>query len=269
MDTEMKFIDNVVTVENIQPLMDIIEQVMDIPEENLTTDNTEVISGMIMGAFTPKMREDAIKDMIQNFENQHLSRANAQSLIEESKAGIKAGLDELQASANKRAILDSIFDFFYDVFEKALERYHGVAFELPIKLDKGAQLPTYAHDTDACADLYALEDMTISAHSLSNIVHTGIRIALPESWVFLIDPRSSIGLKSGLRLSNSIGIVDEDYRGEICVLYDNISDSDYEIKAGDRIAQCWVQPVYRFKPVVVDELPATERGEGGFGSTGK
>ena len=95
-----------------------------------------------------------------------------------------------------------------------------------------------------------------------------MHIALPENWVMMIDPRSSIGLKSGLRLSNSIGIIDEDYRGEIGILYDNLSDSDYEIKAGDRIAQCWVQPVYRFKPVEVVTLPETERGEGGFGSTG-
>ena len=115
----------------------------------------------------------------------------------------------------------------------------------------------------------ALEDTIIPAHSLSNLVHTGLRIALPENWVFMLDPRSSIGFKSGLRLSNSIGIIDEDYRGEIGVLYDNISDSDYEIKAGDRIAQCWVQPVHRFRPVEVDILPATTRGEGGFGSTGK
>ena len=113
------------------------------------------------------------------------------------------------------------------------------------------------------------EDMVIPAHSLSNKVHTGVRIALPENWVFFLDPRSSIGAKTGLRLSNSLGVIDEEYRGEVIVLYDNISDSDYEIKAGDRIAQGWPQPVYRFKAVVVDSLPDTERGEGGFGSTGK
>ena len=76
-------------------------------------------------------------------------------------------------------------------------------------------------------------------------------------------------MKTGLRLSNSIGIIDADYRGEIGVIYDNISDSDYTIKAGDRIAQMWVERVERFKPVIVDTLPTTERGDGGFGSTGK
>ena len=270
MDTTMlNFADDLIADENIKPLMDIIEQIMTIPEESLNNDNVDVISGMITGAFTPKMRENSINEMIQNLENQSLTKMQAKVLVEQSKDAIKEWIEELKPSIGKRAILDAVFDFFYEVFDKALEHYHNYDIELPIKLDEGAQLPKYAHDTDACADLYALEDMTIPAHSLPNMVHTGIRIALPENWVFLIDPRSSIGLKSGLRLSNSLGVVDEDYRGEICVLYDNISDSDYEIKAGDRIAQCWIQQVRRFKPIKVDELPATERGEGGFGSTGK
>ena len=167
----------------------------------------------------------------------------------------------------KRELIEGVFGIFYEIFDEVIERYHSIT--IPMKLEEGAKIPTYAHDTDACADLYASQDMTLPAHSFSNLVHTGVRIALPSDWVMLLDTRSSIGMKTGLRLSNSLGVIDEDYRGEIGVLYDNLSDSDYEIKAGDRIAQCWVQPVYRFKGVEVDELPATERGEGGFGSTGK
>lgn len=265
----LNFVDNMAAIENIQPLIELIENIMSIPEENLTEDNIDIISGMIMGAFTPKMREDAINDMINNFEAQHLSHKEAQELIEQSQNGIQEGLDELEASAHKRAILDAVFDFFYDVFEKALERYHGFAFELPVKLEGEGQLPTYAHKTDACADVYASAEITIPAHSLSTKVPTGLRIALPEGWVAKIAPRSSIGAKTGLRLSNSIGIIDADYRGEIGVLYDNFSDSDYTIHIGDRIAQIWIERVERFKPVAVNNLPATDRGEGGFGSTGK
>lgn len=268
-DNMMNFADNLVLDENIKPLMDLIEQVMALPEENLTEENTDVISGMIMGAFTPKMREDAINEMIKNFEDQHLSRAQVKELIEQSKKSIEEGITELEPSIHKKAILDAIFDFFYETFNKALEHYHSFAFELPITLEDGAHAPTYAHETDACADIYASQDITIPAHSCSTKVHTGLRIALPEGWVAKIAPRSSIGAKTGLRLSNSIGIIDADYRGEIGVLYDNISDSDYEIKAGDRIAQVWVERVERFKPIIVDILPATDRGNGGFGSTGK
>lgn len=265
----MNIADNLVNNESARPLLDIVEQIMSLPEDNLNETTIEVISGMMRGALTPKIKEESIKNILQGFEEENFSRGQAIEVIEHFKNAIKDAINELAPSPNKRALLDAVFDFFYEVFDEAFARYHSYAFELPIKLDEGAKLPTYAHETDACADVYASKDITIPAHSCSTKVSTGLRIALPEGWVAKIAPRSSIGAKTGLRLSNSIGIIDADYRGEIGVLYDNISDSDYEIKAGDRIAQMWVERVERFKPVTVDILPATERGEGGFGSSGK
>lgn len=265
----MNIADGLADNENVRPLLDIIEQIMSIPEDSLNDTSTDVISGMIRGALTPKIKEESIKNVIESFEDENLSRAQASEIVTQSKNTIKNAVDELNPSPNKRAIFDAAFDFFYEIFDEAFARYHTYAFELPIKVENGGQAPTYAHETDACADVYASQDITIPAHSFSNKVPTGLRIALPEGWVAKIAPRSSIGAKTGLRLSNSIGIIDADYRGEIGVLYDNISDSDYEIKTGDRIAQMWVERVERFKPVTVDILPATERGDGGFGSTGK
>lgn len=265
----MNIADGLASNENARPLLDIIEQIMSIPEDSLNDTSIDVISGMMRGALTPKIKEESIKNVIQGFEDENLSRAQAFEIVTESKAAIKNAIDEIEPSPNKRALLDAAFDFFYEVFDEAFEKYHSYTFELPIKVENGGQAPTYAHDTDACADVYASQNITIPAHSISTKVPTGLRIALPEGWVAKIAPRSSIGAKTGLRLSNSIGIIDADYRGEIGVLYDNISDSDYEIKAGDRIAQMWVERVERFKPVLVDILPATDRGDGGFGSTGK
>jgi len=265
----MDLADGLSMEEQARPLLDMIEQIMTIPEESLNEDSVEIISGMIKGALTPRIREDSIKDVLKGFEDDNLTRAEAANFVAQNKNAIQEAINELEPSPNKRAILDATFDFFYDVFDEAFARYHSYAFELPVKIEDGGQIPTYAHDTDACADIYASKDTIIPAHSISNKVPTGLKIALPEGWVAKIAPRSSIGAKTGLRLSNSIGIIDADYRGEIGVLYDNISDSDYEIKAGDRIAQVWVERVERFKPVLVDILPATERGEGGFGSTGK
>lgn len=265
----MNIADGLADNENARPLLEAIEQIMSIPEDSLNDTTIDVISGMIRGALTPKIKEESIKNVIQSFEDENLTRAQAFEIITQSKNAIKTAIDELEPSPNKRALLDAAFDFFYEVFDEAFEKYHSYAFELPIKLEDGGQMPTYAHDTDACADVYASKDIVIPARSCSTKVPTGLRIALPEGWVAKIAPRSSIGAKTGLRLSNSIGIIDADYRGEIGVLYDNISDSDYEIKAGDRIAQVWVERVERFKPVLVDILPATERGDGGFGSTGK
>ena len=265
----MNFADMVNANENIKPLLDIIEQIMALPEEALTSENIEVIQGMMRGAITDNVRKESIKELINNFETNNLNRKAATKTIAAAKGAIKEAIEELKPSPAKEAVLNGIFALFYEIFDEALLKYHNYAIELPIKLDENAQMPMYAHDTDACADIYASQDITLPAHSLSNKVHTGLHIALPESWVFMVEPRSSIGYKTGLRLSNSMGIIDEDYRGEICILYDNISDSDYEIKAGDRIAQIWVERVERFKPVTVNILPTTERGEGGFGSSGK
>ena len=255
--------------DSIQPFMELITQIMELPEESLSDETIDVISGMISGAFTPRIKEDAINNVIKGFEEQNYTRAIAQETVDLIKDDIFSSIAKLTPSKHKEKLLNEVFNHFFGIFEEALTRYHTYSFELPIKLENGGRAPTYAHDTDACADIYASEDTTIPAHSLSNLVHTGLKIALPENWVLMLEPRSSIGFKSGLRLSNAMGIIDEEYRGEIGVLYDNFSDSDYEIKAGDRIAQCWIQPVYRFKPVEVVELPTTERGDGGFGSTGK
>ena len=254
---------------NLQPIMDAIEQIMAIPEESLTDENIDIITGMITGAFTDKIRNESVKEMIKNFEEEGLTRIAAKEAIESSKTGINEAIDELKVSTRKRKIFDSIFSIFYDIFDRALEQYHNYNIVLPIKLDEGAIVPTYAHETDACADLYAADDMTIPAHTFSNMIRTGVHIALPEGWMAMIFPRSSIGANTPNRLSNSVGIIDSEYRGQLGVLYDNLSNSDYEIKAGDRVAQMLVMPSYKFKADVVDILPASDRGEGGFGSTGK
>ena len=263
------FADMVSNDENLQPIMDAIEQIMAIPEDSLNNESIDVMIGMISGAFTDKIRNDSINEMIKNFEEEGLTRAIARENIESSKIAIKEAIDELKPSANKRQILEGIFSIFYDIFDAALERYHNYNIVLPIKLDEGATVPTYAHETDACADLYAADDTVLSAHTFSNMIRTGVHIALPEGWMAMIFPRSSIGAKTQNRLSNSVGIIDSEYRGQLGVLYDNLSDSDYQIKAGDRVAQMLVMPSYKFKADVVDILPASDRGEGGFGSTGK
>lgn len=259
------------TTENtaLKPFVDIIQSIMEFDDDNLTPVVLESIEGMIKGSLTPKMREQSVEQVIANYHNNGSTRGEVKNEIAAMKASVADLIDELQPSPAKVNLLNTIFGIFYEVFDEVERRYHAYDIELPMTLENNAIAPTYAHETDAAADIYALEDMMLPAHSLSNKVHTGVRIALPEGWVMKLAPRSSIGAKTGLRLSNSIGIIDEEYRGEICVLYDNISDSDYEIKAGDRIAQCWVEPVYRFKPMPVDELSTTNRGEGGFGSTGK
>ncbi len=257
------------TSQELDPIVELINQIMALSEDGLNDQNVEIIRGMLEGAITPNIKENVINETLALFSSQNYTRSYVETLIKSGRIALADYIDELQPSEHKRTLLKVISNFMNDVFDAINERYNSHDFVLPIKLEENAHILTYAHNTDAAADIYALEDMTLAPHSLSNMVHTGLRIALPEGWAAYILPRSSIGMKTGLRLSNSVGVIDSEYRGEIGVMYDNHSDSEYVIHKGDRIAQMIVMPVHQFKPEVVDTLDNTSRGEGGFGSTGK
>lgn len=265
----INFNDLIENNEEMKPFIDMISQIMEIPDDSLNDDTVASIIGAVSGAFTPNLRENAIQEAVKGFEKQGLNIAGVQKEIEDAKAALDSLIDELNPSEKKRQLLNGVFDIFYEIFDKALERYHKFDIELPIFLEEGAQLPTYAHEGDVAADLYAADTVVIPAHSMATKVRTGVHIGLPERWAAYILPRSSIGAKTPLRLSNSVGVIDSGYRGPLGVLYDNISDSDYTINAGDRIAQLIVMPSYSFKAKQVEKLDETERGEGGFGSSGK
>lgn len=268
-DNMMNLADLVADNESLRPLMDITDQIMSLSEESLTPTMIESLRGAINGAFTEEIKNNSVQMMINEFKERGLSRAQARDNVNDFKAAVKDYIEVLQPSEKKKQVFDSIFDLFYELFDSVLEHYLSYDIVLPITLEEGAQVPTYAHETDAAADLYAADTITIPAHSLSTMVRTGVHIALPEGWMAIIEPRSSIGAKTPLRLSNAQGIIDSGYRGQLGVLYDNLSNSDYTINAGDRIAQLMIRPTYKFKADVVPFLSETDRGEGGFGSSGK
>lgn len=144
--------------------------------------------------------------------------------------------------------------------------------ELNIKLlSPKAILPKYATPGSAAMDLTACMDdpVTIAPRQLVTIP-TGIAIALPSpDYVALIFARSGLGVKHGISLSNGVGVIDSDYRGELKVGLTNLSDTPYTIQPGDRVAQLAILPVTQPTVIQVTELDATDRGTGGFGSTGK
>lgn len=128
--------------------------------------------------------------------------------------------------------------------------------------------PVYAHPGDAGADLVAAEDVALEPGERATI-RTGLAIALPDGYAALVVPRSGLAAKHGLTLVNSPGTVDAGYRGEIKVTLLNTDPREaYAVSAGDRIAQLIVLPVTRARFVAAERLPGSERGEGGFGSTG-
>ena len=130
--------------------------------------------------------------------------------------------------------------------------------------------PFYASAGAAAMDLHACldEPVTIAPGELVRIP-TGIAIALPSpEYVALVFARSGLGVRHGIALSNGVGVIDSDYRGEIQVGLTNLSRTSYTISPADRIAQLAVVPVVQVNPVPVEDLDETERGSGGFGSTG-
>ena len=139
------------------------------------------------------------------------------------------------------------------------------------RLDPRAQLPAYQTPGSAAMDLAALLDKPLSIDPGSRVsVTTGLSIALPDGgWVALVLPRSGLSIKHGITLANSVGVIDSDYRGELQVGLTNRSGTPYTIQPGDRIAQLMLVPVGQAQVEELEELPATRRGSGGFGSTGR
>ena len=253
----------------LQTLIDSIKGLTDIDEDDLTEEVMQTILDGVEKQFSSELVQQSINQIVNNMEDQGLNKAEAQAAIKALSDTMKEMIySEVSYAGNKRLLVDTVMNKMFAIFDAAAEKYHSYAIELPIQLEDGAQVPTYAHDSDAAADMYAMEDTTILAHSIGTPVKTGVHIQLPEGWVAFILPRSSIGAKTPLRLSNSAGVIDSGYRGEVRALYDNISDEPYQIHKGDRIAQMLVMPSYRFKANVVDSLEDSDRGEAGFGSTG-
>jgi dUTP pyrophosphatase len=254
----------------LEVLLEAIQNLTDIEEDKLNDDMIKEILDNLDNQFTPQIVSQAINQIIKNLEDQGLDRIGAKEAISTLNETLKELVyGEEQFTPSKKILVDAILDKLFNIFNTAVEKYHSYAIELPMTLDTGAKEPTYAHDTDAAADLYAREDQIIPAHSYGNMIKTGVKIQLPEGWLAMILPRSSMGVKTPLRLSNSVGLIDSGYRGELGVIYDNTSDNDYSITAGDRIAQLLVMPSYRFQAKVVDILTDSDRGEGGFGASGK
>lgn len=135
------------------------------------------------------------------------------------------------------------------------------------KIDGNAVIPQRKYWDDAGADLSSIEELTL-APGERRMVHTGLAIAFPAGYVCEVVPRSGLAAKHGITIVNAPGIVDSGYRGELMVILLNTGDEPFEIKKGDRIAQMLFKKVELADFTAVDELPVSERGEGGFGSTG-
>jgi len=138
------------------------------------------------------------------------------------------------------------------------------------RLDPELPLPAYAKPGDAGVDLRATEAITLMPGGGRALVPTGVAVAIPRGYAGFIQPRSGLALRHGVTCLNTPGLIDADYRGELKVLLVNTDPSEpFVVARGERIAQLVVQAVEHVRFLEVDELDDTDRGEGGFGHTGR
>lgn len=135
------------------------------------------------------------------------------------------------------------------------------------KLNEDAIIPNFAHKGDAGMDLYSIEEVNIPSTE-SRLIKTGISIQLPKNTEAQVRPRSGLALKHSVTVLNTPGTIDEGYRGEIGIILINHSKEEFTVTKGMKIAQMVVKPIYDINIEEVKELNDTDRGQGGFGSTG-
>jgi dUTP pyrophosphatase len=139
-----------------------------------------------------------------------------------------------------------------------------------LRLDPGLELPGYAREGDAGADLRARSDVTIEPGGGRALVPTGIAVAIPTGYAGFVQPRSGLALRHGVTVLNAPGLIDSGYRDEVMVLLVNTDpDEAYKVRRGDRVAQLVVQAVEQAEFAAVAELGGSERGLGGFGHSGR
>lgn len=170
-------------------------------------------------------------------------------------------------SENKRDYLRTIIDYTQKLVNDIPYRDTvKVSIEL---CNENAKIPTYAHDSDAGCDVYSAESTTLMPHE-TKIIHTGLKIAVPDGWMVSVRPRSGLSAKTNIRVANAPGTIDAGYRDEVGIILQNTGNEKYDIEIGDRIAQFVIEPAPMIQFEVVENVnDFGENRGGGFGSTGQ
>lgn len=259
----------------LEELEKMISDVFEMPDQDLENAKEEFLS-VLVDAYTGVSALDMMDDYLRKADMTGRGRQDVLNDVNNSKvvlAEVFEKLKETYADSQLRLeLLDNIGSVIENFLNMIIMRMSSratanIAIE---KVHSNAKLPTYAHEGDQGADIYAPEDFTLPPHSYGNMISTGLKMIIPEGWAVAIRPRSGLSKNTTLRISNVPATIDSKFRGEINILLDNIGDEPIEIKAGDRIAQFILEKNYQASFVEIDEVPTdTERGIGGFGSSGK
>lgn len=240
--------------------IDQLFQILDLPDEQFDVIAPEIKEVFKNAFFAPETKK-AVLNSLSTMPNVDIEqeREYAKTLIEEIQ-------NDGDLSANKKDFLTLLMGQSVELLTSVLKNPREEVEVKITKIHENAVIPTYAHDSDAGADIYAVEDMAIKPNS-TEIIPTGIKVEIPLGYEIQIRPRSGLSAKTKLRIANAPGTIDAEYRGEIGVIMTNTGNLSHTINKGDKIAQMVIMPVPMIKWIETEKLSETERGEGGYGST--
>lgn len=260
-----------------QDLMGSIDDILQMPDNIFATksgrDMIRAMAGHIDVASMAKIQQ-------KDFLNQKMSYDQVVMACHEITSGIKDLIDSIEDMADviseKKAFLKEVFEKFFDLPELILADYPRTDATIPIELcHPNAKLPTYAHDGDAGADVYAITETLITPKQ-TVIIPTGIKMAIPKGWMISVRPRSGLSAKTNLRIANTPGTIDANYLAEVGIILENTGSKVITINPGDRIAQFILERAYKAEFTLTDDVTkhttenrANAAGEQGFGSTDK
>jgi dUTP pyrophosphatase len=231
--------------------------------------------------------DESVELILPQIEDEFKKMVDEQDLINKTKAefleqgytvaDIKTIKDSYDSIANdyfklvspispKGRYISALVGVYKGILDKILkEGFSRVVNVKVVKETEDAQLPTYAHFGDAGADLYASEEIDIQPNEVK-IIPTGLKVEIPDGYEIQVRPRSGMSVKTPIL--GILGTVDSGYRGPLGVMLYNHGEIPYRVQKGDRIAQAVITPTYHGNFLIVDSLSETERGDGGFGSSG-
>lgn len=240
--------------------MDQLFEILELPDEQFNVVYPQMKTEIVKAFSMPAVRNEVLKAM----------SATPITDLEKEMAALDVALEEVKSdsslSENKKDFIVSLMEGTGTLIK---ELFITPREQVEVKIQKiheNAIIPTYAHSTDAGADIYAIEDITLKPHE-TVIVPTGLKVAIPAGYMIQIYSRSGLAAKTTLRIANSVGIIDSSYNDEIGVIIENNGNLSQTIHKGDRIAQMIICPTPMIDWVEVSEIENS--GRGGFGSTGK
>lgn len=253
-------------------LLQLIENLMAYDDETFSIAGVGLID-TVKGIFQGKEARDACETQIKEFKQIGLSKAQAEEQMEDMKEHflmLFSDLKQQTKNPDKQQFIDKLYGCIETFAQSVVNEYDVESPTVSVELCReGAQLPTYAHAGDH-ADVYAVEDTTLMPYTYGNLIPTGLKMEIPTGWAISVRPRSGLSKKTCLRISNTPGSIDTSYRGEIGILFDNVGAEAITIHKGDRIAQLVLEKQYQASFVQVEKVDEdTDRGAGGFGSSGK